>query len=62
MSTEATYSTHDPSQLGLHVLLPLTSYDLYFQILSVYERSIQVSLCFVLFFFWLFLLQKVEIC
>ena len=48
------------SQLGLHVLLPLTSYDLYSQILSVYERSIQVFLCF--FFFWLFLLQKAEIC
>ena len=28
------------SQLGLHVLLPLTSYDLYSQILSVYEHSI----------------------
>ena len=49
------------SQLGLHVLLPLTSYDLYSQILSVYERSIQVFLCF-FFFFWLFLLQKAEIC
>ena len=48
------------SQLGLHVLLPLTSYDLYSQILSVYERSIKVSSFF--FFFWLFLLQKAEIC
>ena len=37
------------SQLGLHVLLPLTSYDLYSQILSVYERSIKVFL----FFFFL---------
>ena len=25
-------------QLGLHVVLPLTSYDLFSQILSVYER------------------------
>ena len=38
------------SQLGLHVLLPLTSYDLYSQILSVYERSIKV---FLFFFFFL---------
>ena len=43
----------------LHVVLPLTSYDLYSQILSVYERSIKV---FLFFFFWLFLLQKAEIC
>ena len=42
------------SQLGLHVLLPLTSYDLYSQILSVYERSIQVFLCFVFFFLVVF--------
>ena len=40
-------------QLGLHVVLPLTSYDLFSQILSVYERSIEVFL-FLLFllFFW----------
>ena len=39
------------SQLGLHVLLPLTSYDLYSQILSVYERSIKVFLfCLFVFF------------
>ena len=50
------------SQLGLHVLLPLTSYDLYSQILSVYERSIQVFLCFFFCFCFLFLLQKAEIC
>ena len=42
------------SQLGLHVLLPLTSYDLYSQILSVYERSIQVFLCFFFFFLVVF--------
>ena len=46
------------SQLGLHVLLPLTSYDLYSQILSVYERSIQVFLCFVFFFFGCFYFRK----
>ena len=39
------------SQLGLHVLLPLTSYDLYSQILSVYERSIEVFLFFFNFLF-----------
>ena len=39
------------SQLGLHVLLPLTSYDLYSQILSVYERSILGFPVFFLFFF-----------
>ena len=39
------------SQLGLHVLLPLTSYDLYSQILSVYERSIEVFLFFFLVVF-----------
>ena len=57
-------------QLGLHVVLPLTSYDLFSQILSVYERSIEVFLFFLFsFFFWggggrvvLFLLQKAEIC
>ena len=55
-------------QLGLHVVLPLTRYDLFSQILSVYERSIEVFLFFLfLFFFWggrvvLFLLQKAEIC
>ena len=38
-------------QLGLHVVLPLTSYDLFSQILSVYERSIEV---FLFFFFCLF--------
>ena len=41
-------------QLGLHVVLPLTSYDLFSQILSVYERSIEVFLFFLfLFFFFL---------
>ena len=30
--------------------LPLTSYDLYSQILSVYERSIKVLLFFLLFY------------
>ena len=56
-------------QLGLHVVLPLTSYDLLSQILSVYERSIEVFLFFFFFFFFwvggrvvLFLLQKAEIC
>ena len=44
------------SQLGLHVLLPLTSYDLYSQILSVYERSIKVFLFF--FFFGCFYFRK----
>ena len=41
-------------QLGLHVVLPLTSYDLFSQILSVYERSIEVFLFFLFsfFFFW----------
>ena len=42
-------------QLGLHVVLPLTSYDLFSQILSVYERSIEVFLFFLflfVFFFW----------
>ena len=40
-------------QLGLHVVLPLTRYDLFSQILSVYERSIEVFLFFLfLFFFW----------
>ena len=38
-------------QLGLHVVLPLTSYDLFSQILSVYERSIKVFLFFFLVFF-----------
>ena len=38
-------------QLGLHVVLPLTSYDLFSQILSVYERSIEVFLFFLFFFF-----------
>ena len=45
------------SQLGLHVLLPLTSYDLYSQILSVYERSINVFLFF-FFFFGCFYFRK----
>ena len=56
-------------QLGLHVVLPLTSYDLFSQILSVYERSIEVFLFFLFSFFFLgggrvvlFLLQKAEIC
>ena len=55
-------------QLGLHVVLPLTSYDLFSQILSVYERSIEVFLFFLFLFFFLggrvvlFLLQKAEIC
>ena len=55
-------------QLGLHVVLPLTRYDLFSQILSVYERSIEVFLFFLfLVFFWggrvvLCLLQKAEIC
>ena len=40
-------------QLGLHVVLPLTSYDLFSQILSVYERSIEV---FLFFFFVCFFL------
>ena len=39
-------------QLGLHVVLPLTSYDLLSQILSVYERSIEVFLFFFFFFGW----------
>ena len=39
----------------LHVVLPLTSYDLYSQILSVYESPIKVSS---ILFFWLFLLQN----
>ena len=40
-------------QLGLHVVLPLTRYDLFSQILSVYERSIEVFLFFLfLVFFW----------
>ena len=40
-------------KLGLHVVLPLTSYDLFSQILSVYERSIEVFLFFLFsFFFW----------
>ena len=34
-------------QLDLHAELPLTSYDLYSQILSVYECSIEVFLFFV---------------
>ena len=34
----------------LHVLLPLTSYDLYSQILCVYESSIEISSFFVFFF------------
>ena len=43
------------SQLGLHVLLPLTSYDLYSQILSVYERSILgFPLFLFVFFFFVF--------
>ena len=37
----------------LHVVLPLTSCDFCSQILSVYERSIEVFF----FFFWLFLLR-----
>ena len=45
-------------QLGLHVVLPLTSYDLFSQILSVYERSIEVFL----FFFCLFFLGGGEGC
>ena len=58
-------------QLGLHVVLPLTSYDLFSQILSVYERSIEVFLFFLFSFFFfgggggrvvLFLLQKAENC
>ena len=55
-------------QLGLHVVLPLTRYDLFSQILSVYERSIEVFLFFLFLFFFgggrvvLFLLQKAEIC
>ena len=40
-------------QLGLHVVLPLTSYDLFSQILSVYERSIEVFLFFLFLFFFL---------
>ena len=39
------------SNLVLHVVLPLTSYDLYSQILSVYERSIKVFLFFFLVVF-----------
>ena len=38
-------------QLGLHVVLPLTSYDLFSQILSVYERSIEGFLFFLFLFF-----------
>ena len=40
------------SQLVLHVLLPLTSYDLYSQILSVYKRSIEVFLFFLGYFYF----------
>ena len=43
----------------LHVVLPLTSCDFCSQILSVYERSIEV---FFFHLFWLFLLQKAEMC
>ena len=39
-------------QLGLHVVLPLTRYDLFSQILSVYERSIEVFLFFLFLFFF----------
>ena len=42
-------------QLGLHVVLPLTSYDLFSQILSVYERSIEVFLFFLFLFLFFFL-------
>ena len=38
----------------LHVVLPLTSCNFCFQILTVYERSIEG---FFIFFFWLFLLR-----
>ena len=41
-------------QLGLHVVLPLTSYDLYSQILSVYERSQLRFSSFFLFFLVVF--------
>ena len=51
-------------QIRLHLdkfNFPLTSYDLYSQILSVkYERSIEVFFFF--FLFWLFLLLKAETC
>ena len=46
------------SQLGLHVLLPLTSYDLYSQILSVYERSILGFPVFFFVFFFCFYFRK----